>query len=371
MNPAVEAVTRAVLYEGYVLYPYRASATKNRHRWSPGGLSPGAGFRAECLVLGDVATTLTVRVRFLQSQLRFRGDAITASEAMEREVVLPATAVGELSAPRRPAFEFPQTPDHGGELRRERVEGQVGVLAESVAAGVFRVAVTVSNLTPRTADREREELGTLASAHAVLECRGGEFASLTDPPPELRVHAAACRNEGVWPILVGTPGNRDTLLASPIILPDYPEIAPESVGDFFDGTEIDEMLALRVLTLTEAEKREMGADPRTRAILDRVESLTPAQLGRLHGAVRSRSTGPKPGDRVRLQPRGRADAFDVLLAGRAATVLSIEEDFEGLVYLAVAIEDDPAQDFAVGGQPGHRFFFRPEEVELLSREHLP
>jgi hypothetical protein len=225
--------------------------------------------------------------------------------------------------------------------------------------------VWVHNLTPLETGtgREDEALRTLASAHVVLHVRG-EFVSLTDPPDELRHHSDGCRNEGVWPVLVGAPGSRDTVLASPIIMPDYPQVAPESPGDFFDGTEIDEMLALRVLTLTDAEKREMAADGRARAILERVETLAPESLAGLHGAIRTPGR-PAPGDRVRLRPRGRADAFDLVLAGKTATVVSVEEDFEGAVYFTVAVDDDPGQDFAAVGQPGHRFFFRPDEVELI------
>ena len=157
------------------------------------------------------------------------------------------------------------------------------------------------------------------------------------------------------------------MLASPIILEDHPRIAPQSPGDFFDGAEIDEMLALRVLTLTDAERREAAeADPRARAILERVEALPDARLAALHGTART--AAPRPGDRVRLRPRGRADAFDVLLAGKTATVLSVEEDFEGVRYLAVTVDDDPGKDFGAGGQIGHRFFYRPDEVEPLAGE---
>ena len=99
--------------------------------------------------------------------------------------------------------------------------------------------------------------------------------------------AAGCENAGLWPVLVGAPGARDTVLASPIILEDHPRIAPESPGDLFDGGEIDELLALNILALTDAEKAEMAAsDPRVREILERTEGLTPEQLMALHGTVR-------------------------------------------------------------------------------------
>jgi hypothetical protein len=118
----------------------------------------------------------------------------------------------------------------------------------------------------------------------VLRAHDGAFVSLTDPPPALREAAAACENRGVWPVLVGEPGERGTLLASPIVLEDHPRIAPESPGDLFDGGEIDGLLILNVLGLTDEEKAEVRAsDPRARELLDRCEALTPEELLRLHG----------------------------------------------------------------------------------------
>jgi hypothetical protein len=128
---------------------------------------------------------------------------------------------------------------------------------------------------------------TLCSTHTVLRAQGGAFVSLTDPPPALRAAAEACRNEGTWPVLAGEPGDRRTLLSSPIILSDHPQIAPESPGDLFDGGEIDQLLILNILSLTDAEKAEMRAsDPRAGEILDRTEALTSEELMGLHGAIR-------------------------------------------------------------------------------------
>ena len=134
---------------------------------------------------------------------------------------------------------------------------------------------------------------SLVSAHTVLEVHDGEFVSLLEPPEAYRDAAAACRNVGVWPVLVGEQGERDTMLSSPIILYDYPQIAPESPGDFFDATEIDEMLVLNVLGLTDDERREMAAsDPRAREIVERCARLSADDLMRLHGVLRDpRATG--------------------------------------------------------------------------------
>ncbi|HEY4310268.1 MAG TPA: hypothetical protein VGN12_12530 [Pirellulales bacterium] len=74
------------------------------------------------------------------------------------------------------------------------------------------------------------------------------------------------------------------------------------------------------------------------------------------------------GDRVRIRPRARADIFDMALAGKSATIDSIEQDFENRVYLALTIDDDPGADLGQARMIGHRFFFAPEEVEPVSTD---
>jgi hypothetical protein len=210
--------------------------------------------------------------------------------------------------------------------------------------------------------------------------RGGSFVSLIDPPAALSAAAALCRNSRVWPVLAGEAGASDVVLCSPIILEDHPRVAPESPGALFDATEMDEMLALRILTLTDEERREAAAlDPRVAAALARVDALAPEELARLHGAVRElRRSAPdtprgaiagatelRAGDRVILRPKGRADILDLALAGRSATVASIVQDLEGRVFATVLVDDDPGRDLGARGFPGHRFFFRLDEVEPL------
>jgi hydrogenase maturation protease len=102
-----------------------------------------------------------------------------------------------------------------------------------------------------------------------------------------------CQNDGNFPVLAGDEKDRDMLLCSPIVLYDYPKIAPESAGDFYDATEMDEMLTLRVMTLTDQEKNEMGeADDRVRNLLRRTEESAREQLMKTHGTIRGmRPTG--------------------------------------------------------------------------------
>jgi hypothetical protein len=213
---------------------------------------------------------------------------------------------------------------------------------------------------------------SFASTHLVLALQGGCFRSLLDPPPHLRDAARECVNVGTYPVLVGEPQSEDTLLCSPMILYDHPQIAPESPGDFFDATEIDELLALRTMTLTGAEKAQARAtDPRAAALLDRVESMDPPAMERLHGAIRDRaatppeSSGPfRPGARVRLRPGSRrADAQDFLWDGFTATVAAVMVDLEGREHVAVTVDDDPGADLHRWYGRYHYYFV--DELELL------
>jgi hypothetical protein len=197
-----------------------------------------------------------------------------------------------------------------------------------------------------------------------------------------------CKNEGTWPVLVGDEesGDRSTMLSSPIILYDYPKIAPESPGELFDGTEIDEILTLRVMTMTDAEKEEMRqTDERARQILERTESLPEERLLKMHGVVRElrsfdddffrndrrlevvevNGVQLRAGDRVKIQPKSRADIMDIALQGKTAMIEAIEEDAEKRIHVALVLDDDPGKDLGFMRQPGHRFFYTLDEVEPL------
>jgi len=341
MNRAlVDRIVKAVLYEGYLLYPYRLSAVKNRQRWTFGGLYPQAysqvlsgaepwSNRTECLVIGGGRTSLQVTVRFLhlldripgelvesiaqapESELPFRpvpalqvGGRIwqPGQEAVEREIALPDVKLSELvDSSQRLPFGFPADGkleilrntegEAAGVLVRQQqaIEGVVELSAQHLEDGLFGLRVRVENHTPVLEAESREEVlpRALVSTHTILGVREGEFLSLMDPPEQWRGRAAECQNVGTWPVLVGEEGEKDTLLSSPIILYDYPAVAPESPGDLFDATEIDEILTLRILTLTDEEKKEMTAtDPRAADLLQRTEALAREQLLKLHGTVR-------------------------------------------------------------------------------------
>jgi hypothetical protein len=357
----VERIVNAVLYEGYILYPYRASAVKNRQRFNFGALYPESyslaqsgtdawSMQTECLVLASPDTALDVKARFLHLLARDVGVPIadcgmrisdclnedfrvveslevdgqlfqTWQEAVERDVSTPALKLNELvKEPCRFAFEFPARREMeplrdatgktvGAIIRnQESVEGAIELQAvECVSKDnapftnpqsairnpqLFKVSVRILNLTPPGGEnfksRDDALMRSLVSTHTILGVRNGEFVSLLDPPEAFSEVVSSCRNIGTWPVLVGEQGERDCMLSSPIILYDYPEIAPESAGDLFDGTEIDEILTLRIMTLTDEEKRAMrGVDERARQILERTETLPFEQMMKLHGAMRT------------------------------------------------------------------------------------
>ena len=161
--------------------------------------------------------------------------------------------------------------------------------ATRIDEGLWKLTVAVENQTNCDANTTRNKAlpHSLVAAHTVLTVRDGQFVSMLDPPADLADSCQACHNEGTWPVLLGSEGERDWVLSSPIILYDYPQIAPESQGTFFDGLEIDEMLALRVMTLTDQEKLEMrSVDRRAREILERTESMPEEHLLKLHGTIR-------------------------------------------------------------------------------------
>jgi hypothetical protein len=324
-------VADAVLYEGYMLYPYRPSAIKNRQRWSVGILYPPeygevggterSGMHIECLLQCKESATLQLELRFLQSQTRQVCEMVDGKlqpvpamimdgrlfeswdEAIARSVEI------ELDLSQSPEqsfdFDFPashesetlrnNTGETAGELSRTQheIKGTIEVTLQSLQNDLLKITINVENTTALEADvieRDAVLLRSLLSAHVILAASGGEFVSLLDPPEAFADAVRACGNIGNFPVLLGSADERDMMLASPILLYDHPQIAPESAGNFYDATEMDEMLTLRVLTLTDAEKDEMRvADDRVRTLLERTEHSAREQLMKTHGAVRGMS----------------------------------------------------------------------------------
>jgi hypothetical protein len=437
-------VADAVLYEGYLLYPYRASAAKNQARWQFGVLMPRLwsehgpdepwATQTECLLEPEEATTVRVLVRFLHVQAKTvevvdveagtfheadtlpvdGSELVPWDEAAEQEVAVEAPLArlleGELATPlERPGGRRVEPVNSAaGRLvgrtvrRRWPVLGSVKLSAERLEGpyGLVRLRLVLENATAWNdpgADRSVALRHSLVAAHSLIGIDQGVFLSLLDPPEWAKPAAEACQNLHTWPVLIGDEGQRDAMLSSPIILYDHPTIAPESPGDLFDATEIDEILTLRTMALTEEEKREARAtDERAAAIIDRVDNMPPELLERLHGAVRylkgvegteeeepelvpwwdpgaDRTVSPDSdgvvvagvtvarGSRVRLRPGQRADAQDMFLAGRLATVEAVFLDVDGNRHLAVTLDEDPAADLQ--RWHGRFLYFSPDEVE--------
>jgi len=424
-------VADAVLYEGYVLYPYRASSAKNQVRWQFGVLAPqlfaettgSEQWAQQTEVLAEFGTgaSVDVRVRFLQVQARTveasDGDGFvpvaqldvdgqrwaTWEEAIEHAVDVTGvdfSTVGSSDTPfAMPAWREVEVLGDAGRVVRERwaINGVIRVSVEDVPGPypLHRLQVRIENVTDWEGRNERREVATrraLVGVHVLLHAADGTFLSSLDPPEFARGAVASCTNLNTFPVLIGDADDDTTILSSPIILYDRPEVAAESPGDMCDATEIDEILALRVLTLTDEEKRDARAtDPRAAAIVDRVDDFAPEIFERLHGAIRSLTPAaeqPLPwwepavdaavdpwtdvvliddvdiqkGSKVTLRPgHRRTDAQDIFLAGMIATVEGVFSDVDGDQHVAVTIDDDPAAE--LHQWHGRFLYFHPDEVE--------
>ncbi|HYB86334.1 MAG TPA: hypothetical protein VEC76_05750 [Streptosporangiaceae bacterium] len=345
-------VADAILYEGYLLYPYRSSARKNQSRFQFGVLMPPAyrgvdecepsASQTECLLECPEDAEVTVVARFLHLQRRqveaagdgpegFRAvasvevdgaEVITWDEAAEREHRVAAPLAGLLGRGMDAAFEVPGSEsvetliDRRGRTlgrlvrRQAPLAGLIRLRAERLPGpyGALRLRVAIENHTSPDGPLRCREDGlrlALIATHALIHVPGGRFLSLTDPPEWAAPYVAACVNTATWPVLAGPEECRELVLSSPVILYDHPRIAAESAGELFDSTEIDEILTLRTIALTDEEKREARAtDPRAAALLDRVDGLPPEMLERMHGAIRylGETGSGRPGEAGTGQP---------------------------------------------------------------------
>lgn len=369
---SVEQLVDSLLYEGYALYPYTPGATKNATPTPHGIVYPPAyaeanpaaraTLRVEVVMEHGAQATVGGTVRFLQS-------SGAGHQALERSLELPATPVADLAEePRRLAFAF---------AAEAEVRGRAALRVERLGDGLARVKLCVHNDTAlAAADPGRAEAlrASLISTHVVLRATDGRFVSPLDTDGPHGAAVAGCENVNTWPVLAAP--DDDVVLGAAMFLPDHPRIAPESLGGLFDNTEIEEALLLHVRTLSEEERAAAeAADPRVREMLERAEGASPAEMMNLHGRLEAghpqagepeATVGDRTirrGARVVLRPRKVAgDTYDVILAGRAATVERIYVDYEDGVHLGVTIDDDPGQELM--RDSGRYLFFRPEEVEL-------
>jgi hypothetical protein len=441
------AIADAVLYEGYLLYPYRATSAKNQSRWQfgvvgpPGASDAGVGeddsLAAQFLVDGD--SELTLILRFLQLQHRNAErevgggrfepvDELTSGlkswvtwdEAVECELTFGPFDLTDLAQTRTLEVTVADGRDtedvDGGRLIRTRagITAELNIAVEQ-DGGLNRVSVSVNNTAPATTHKDAAIATSLIGTHIIAEVVGGEFVSLLEPAESAAGPVSRLVQHRCFPVLAGRPGEHDLLLISPIILYDHPEIAEQSEGSLYDSTEIDEILTLRVMTMTDEEKAQARAtDPLAAAIIDRCDSMSPDAMQQLHGILRNphagapsdprldqldeqmRTAGLIPeipegvdwwdpvadnavrpdidavlvnglrvaaGSRVRLRPNRRADAQDIFFAGKTARVTSVHEDVDGQQYVGVIVEDDP--DVEMPDSYGRYLYFAPDEVEPI------
>jgi hypothetical protein len=356
----LERLVDSLLFEGYALYPYTPGATKNATPTPFGIVYPHDYAQTQThafdrmqmqFIVTDAAALVTGEVRFLQAS----GDK---HKAVERRVRLGG-------APSKVAFDF------------DDLEGHAEIVVETLPDGRGRVTLLVENTTPltdeeATGDRKDALLKSMLSTHLLGRTEGG--ATIISPLERGDDGVAGCCQVNTWPVLA-TPGD-DAILAPTFMLPDHPEIAPESVNDFFDGTEIEEALVLHIQALSDQEREEISAqDPKVREMLARADATTPQQLMDLHGRVRLEDPPGerevqfadvtyKRGDKVVLRPPLDADVYDKMLDGRTATIHRLFLRVDDRLHIGVTVDDDPMQEIL--GESGRFLFFFAEEVEVLA-----
>jgi hypothetical protein len=331
----LEALARTVLYEGYALYPYKRSAVKNTKPVLLGVVyprdyadshPPAASFmQTECLLRATTAAELEFTVRFLHLRLtrllepatdgKYRpvpqlriGERVWMAgwQALEREISPGRLMLSELSGPgvactvgfadqkgKRRLSETGHSPAHRG-LEVCSVAGLRGVVEATCRPveghpEVFRLSVRIQNTTPvanaALLSRDAIYAQSFLSTHTMLRVRGGEFISVCDPGEAWQPLVAECQNLHTWPVLVGR--DNAAMLSSPIVLYDHPQLAPQSHGDLFDGTEIEEALLLHAAVLTDEDKQEIaGGDETMQAMIERVARLTPDDIMKAHSVLR-------------------------------------------------------------------------------------
>ena len=384
MTTDLDELVQTLLMEGYALYPYTPGSAKNATP-TPFGIvyppvyaagSPTTFDRIQMKGIVEAAedATLALTVRFLEpAGERHQGEA--------RRVELPATPLAELC-----------TGDGVGTgFAFECVQGHVRMSAQVLFDGMARITASVHNTTAvgEGLDRNAALRSSLLSTHVIARITGGRFHSPVAPPEHaaMAVMTSACVN--TYPVLA-TPED-DVLLGAAIILPDHPQLAPESRGDLFDGTEIEEALLLHLLVLSDDERESIAdQDPAVREMLRRAIATTPEEFAKLRGRITMSDPAPvataiesdqeirgeesvvvdgvtfRRGDHVRLHPNEGRNAQDHLLTGRSATIERIYIDYADAVHLCVTVDDDPGQD--IMREIGRYLYFKPDEVEVMAGE---
>ncbi len=373
----VDELLRTLLYEGYALYPYTPGATKNATPTPFGIVYPPAyaagspatfdHVRMAAIVEADADARLSVEVHFLEHS----GER---HEGVARRVDLTETTLTRLAdEPVTVTFAF------------GAVHGRARMSAQPLGARLWRVTACVHNLTdvPDGLDRAGALRHALLSTHVLARAHANaRFCSPVAPPEHAAPAVMTCVSVNTHPVLASDDDR--AMLGAAIVLPDHPQLAPESRGDLFDGTEIEEALLLHMLALSDVEREQIAdQDPVVRTMLERAIAATPDDIRRLHGRVEVRDPAPaaardrdvrgerqlevdgvlyRLGARVRLRAGDDHAAHDHLLDGRSATIERIYVDYEDKVHLCVTVDDDPGQELM--RDIGRYLYFKPSEVEI-------
>ncbi len=368
MTDPLEELVTSLLWEGYALYPYTPAAIKNATP-TPFGIIYPPVYAAECPGAFDharlecVAEMAPAAAVVLTATLRCLVPSGVGHRADEHRVELGPAAIGE-------------------RITTHFAGGRLTLRSEQRADGTALVRCCVHNSTEAAAglDRAGALARSLISTQLVVRIAGGRFRSPLDGAPT---------SVNTYPVLAGA--DDDVILGTTYVLPDHPQIAPESRGALFDSTEIEEALLLHVQVLSDAERAEIeDADPAVREMIARAASATPEDIIALHGRVELRDPEtlvppaeppnlPDPaagqpyaivdgvrfarGTKVVIRPGPEADIQARMLDGRSATIERILTDYDGKTHLGVTIDEDPGRDLM--RETGRFLYFFAPELEVI------
>jgi hypothetical protein len=366
MTDHLEELVTSLLWEGYALYPYTPGATKNATP-TPFGIVYPPAYACECPGAFDHARLECVADpapdAALSATLRYLAPSGERHQAVERRIELGPAPFGA-----RITTEF----DGGRLTLRSEPRGD--------GSAVVRCCVHNTREVPAGLDRGGALSRSLLSTQLLVRVSAGRFRSPLDSAPT---------SVNTYPVLASDAD--DAVLGTTYVLPDHPQIAPESRGGLFDSTEIEEALLLHVQVLSDAERAEIErADPAVREMIERAEAVTPEDIIALHGRVEIRDpvtdqppteppglpdpTAGEPeaivdgvrftrGGKVVIRPGADADIQARMLDGRTATIERILTDYDGKTHLGVTIDDDPGQDLM--RETGRLLYFFAPEVEVI------
>jgi hypothetical protein len=380
MADRLDELVQSLLWEGYALYPYTPDATKNATPTPFGIVYPPAYAATLASTFDHLELRCVLEAppdAVLSAELHFLAGTGERHRAQARRVALSGAMAGGLT-------------DTAAE-KHVSVAGTGDSPPLSVALALstrhlggheYEVTLRVENLTLVSSglDRAAALARSLISTHPVVRVAGGRFVSALERP---------CGSVNTFPVLVGDAD--DVMLGAAIILPDHPQIAPESRGGLFDSTEIEEALLLHVQVLSDGERAEIERqDPAVREMIARAAAATPEDIVALHGRVTLRDPetreppseppgllDPRAGEtavevegksfrqggKVVIRPGPEADLEARMLDGRTATIERIFTDYDGRTHLGLTIDGDPGQEL-MRDTGRYRYFFAPE-VEVI------